>query len=161
MTPAEHARQIERQEFEAECAAIRERAYALLAGKPSRNQQVERWIKRQEPKGSLKPRPPRKAATDKTARTHARKAKLYSAFGHTRTLKEWAEATGLSSHTIRSRLARGWTIEDALTGTVNEAGKRMQKAHRPGVSSNFGPSDGTGAGSTLQASDNITFSEKA
>lgn len=35
--------------------------------------------------------------------------------GETKCLAEWSETTGLTSKTIRGRLARGWTVEDALT----------------------------------------------
>jgi len=152
MTPAERARQIDREEFAAECAAIRQRAYAMLGSNLARGVNLDRWITRKEPKGSIK-RPFRKK--DKTApsssRVRAAGAKLYVAFGHTRTLREWAEATGISRYTIRNRLEIGWTVEDAVSRAV-------QEHRRPGVVSDFSPSKGTGAGSTAQETPNITFS---
>lgn len=118
MTPSERARQIEREEFEAECAAIRQRAYALLAANKPNDQNAARWIKRQEPKSSKKMVKSRKVGVEKAARAHANRAKQYSAFGHTRTLTEWANETGMSRHTIRNRLNIGWSLEDALTRKV-------------------------------------------
>jgi hypothetical protein len=115
MTPAERAQQIDREEFAAECAAIRQRAYALLSGEPVRTATIESWIKRREPKGSIKAR---RSGVDSAARSRATKAKHYTALGQTRTLKEWAIATGMSRNTIRNRLDIGWTIEDAVTRPV-------------------------------------------
>jgi len=121
MTPAERARQIDREEFAAECAAIRQRAYARFGIKPQPDKRVLGWIQRQEPKGTIKPNftPPPKRV-QKARRPYARTAKLYTAFGHTRTLTEWATETGMSRNTIRNRLNIGWTLEDALTREVQK-----------------------------------------
>jgi hypothetical protein len=35
--------------------------------------------------------------------------------GETKTVSEWAVITDMHNNTIRARLARGWTVEDALT----------------------------------------------
>jgi hypothetical protein len=63
----------------------------------------------------------------------------------------------VSPRTVESRVRRGWPLELAES---EPAGARMGRfAHgRPGVSSDFAPSEGTGAGSTAQESPNITFS---
>lgn len=119
MTPAERARQIDREEFTAECAAVRQRAFALLEMEAHRPAHVEHWIKRREPNGSIKPKYLRNAA-DNASRTHAANAKLYTAFNQTRTLRGWAEETGISAHTIRNRLTMGWTVEDAVTRAVQK-----------------------------------------
>jgi hypothetical protein len=124
VTPAERARQIDREEFAAECAAVRQRAYARFKIKPQPDKRVREWIQRQEPKGTIKPNytvPPKGAR--KVSRPYAPDAKLYTAFGHTRTLTGWAAETGMSRNTIRSRLSYGWTLEDALTRSV--------QAHKP------------------------------
>ncbi len=149
MTPAERARQIDREEFAAECAAIRQRAYERV-GMTEREARIDQWIKRKEPKGSMRPRYVRNAVRNAN-RAHAANAKPYTAFGHTRTLTEWATETGMSRNTIRNRLTIGWTLEDALTRAV-------QSHRKPGVVSDFAPSDGTGAGSTAQETPNLTFS---
>lgn len=38
--------------------------------------------------------------------------------GETHSVQEWADITGLSRSTIRGRMNRGWTIEEALTKEV-------------------------------------------
>jgi hypothetical protein len=45
-----------------------------------------------------------------TSRNH-----VLTLHGETRTLAEWAQVTGLHYVAIRARLARGWTVEEALT----------------------------------------------
>lgn len=118
ITLAERARQIDREEFAAECSAVRQRAYARLGMETPRDQLVERWIKRIEPKHSMRKVVQAKVGVAKAARTHSANAKLYTAFGHTRTLTEWQTATGMSKHTIRNRITLGWTVEDAVTRAV-------------------------------------------
>ncbi|MCJ2876532.1 hypothetical protein JUM41_19980 [Rhizobium pusense] len=68
-----------------------------------------------------------------------------------------AREVGIDPRTVDSRLRRGWQLEEALT---IEPGARMGRfAHgKRGVSSDFPPSKGTGAGSTAQETPNITFS---
>lgn len=153
MSPTERARQIDREEFDAECAAIRQRAYMMLGVQPPRDAHIDRWIKRKEPKGGIKPAYRTKVdkAISSSRRVRAANAKLYSAFGKTHSLKEWATETGLSSNTIRNRLNLGWTIEQALTLVP-------QKGVRPGVVDNLPPLRGTGAGSTAQETPNLSFS---
>ncbi len=70
---------------------------------------------------------------------------------------ELAREGGVEPRTVESRLRRGWPLELAL---IEPPGARMGRfAHgRPGVSSDFAPSKGTGAGTTLQETPNITFS---
>lgn len=182
MTPAERARQIDKEEFAAESAAIRQRAYD--------------WLAKQRP--SVKSKPEMRG-----------RAMVYTALGHSRTLKEWAEASGIrmgvisqrihcynwnieqavtqpvgsarlnragrkyvvngvarsvnewakdagvSRHVIYERLAAGWPVEVALT---LPKGSSRPASDKPGVPSNFAPSKGTGAGSTAQETPNITFS---
>lgn len=151
MTPAERARQIDKEEFAAECATVRQRAYARL-DKPSPEAKVREWIKRTEPKrGIWREKMPTKRRTMSFAKANGSKARLYVAFNCTRTLKEWAKETGLSSNTIRNRLNLGWTIEQALTLAPH-------KGLRPGVSSDFPTPRETGGRGTSQETPNITFS---
>lgn len=51
------------------------------------------------------------------------KAKRYEHDGHNLTLAQWAERTGISVHTIRSRLGYGWSIADAVETPVRPRGK--------------------------------------
>jgi hypothetical protein len=154
MTPAERARQIDKEEFAAECAAVRQRAYALFKVKPQCEKRVREWIRRIEPKRSIAKPTQQRNAVEKSTRTHAANAVLHEAFGHKRTLNEWAAETGIATNTIRSRLKYGWTIENALTRTV----QGHKKQRRAGVVSNLSAFEGTGAGSTSQETPNITFS---
>lgn len=78
-------------------------------------------------------------------------AKKYTYQGRTLTVHEWSRLTGLKPTTIGSRIRKGWSVERTLTATRFAQG-------RPGVASDFAPSEGTGAGSTLQESTDITFS---
>lgn len=42
--------------------------------------------------------------------------------GETKTAPEWAETTGINDDAIRQRIARGWTVETALTTPVEKYG---------------------------------------
>jgi hypothetical protein len=66
-----------------------------------------------------------------------------------------AERVGVKPGTIWSRMDRGWTLERALS---EPCGPNNGKSREPGVVSDFAPSEGTGAGSTLQERPNLTFS---
>ncbi|HEV7335548.1 MAG TPA: hypothetical protein VGO06_06225 [Bosea sp. (in: a-proteobacteria)] len=101
MTPAE-AREIEKQEFEAECAAIRQRAYALLRNGPSR------------PSFSPAPTQLEQIAIGKEAA--GPNAQLYSHAGRTMTLDDWAKHLGIPYQTLAHRLRQRWPIERVLTG---------------------------------------------
>jgi len=43
---------------------------------------------------------------------------MLSAFGATRTLPQWAEATGISVHVLRNRVEAGWPIGETLTRPI-------------------------------------------
>lgn len=162
MTPADRARQIDREEFAAECAAVRERA--LVYAENCRKREADKfdaWLNdgktRKEPrKRGILPRHNRNAA-EAASRVNMARAKRYEAFGYARSLREWSEETGLPEGTIRSRLKYGWTLEDALSRDVQFHPRRTA----PGVVSNLQAFQGTGAGSTSQAIPNLEFSQKA
>lgn len=92
--------------------------------------------------------------------------------GITKTIAEWAEGLNLSVSSLQQRLAKGMPLEVALT-TPNMTQKKQsnrltcsdadrQAANTPpGVSDNSLACLGTGAGSTSQATPNITFSKEA
>ncbi|MBX9464101.1 MAG: hypothetical protein KL840_14270 [Aquamicrobium sp.] len=70
------------------------------------------------------------------------------------TINELAGMCGVPEGTLRNRLRRGWTLEQAMnTPTPTQ--------RRRGVVSNFAALKGTGAGSTAQEIPEITFSQKA
>lgn len=54
-------------------------------------------------------------ATGKEQTRNSTKARMLTVNGRTMTLVEWCEATGLNRETIRRRIRRGWTVEEALT----------------------------------------------
>jgi hypothetical protein len=145
VTPAE-AREIDRLEFEAECAAIRQRAYALL---------TQRW--EIAPKFLVEPHTMaqhRDAPPSTTRRPNRFAAKYYCALGLRLTLNEWAAETGIGAGTIRARIESGWTVERAVTEP-----KQVQR-HR-GVVSNQSAIDETGCSSSARERTNISFSEEA
>ncbi|MBB3568740.1 hypothetical protein [Rhizobium sp. BK491] len=157
MTPAERARQIDRQEFEAECVAIRQRAYAMLMRKPARDPRVDQWIKRgMEPAvASFKPQ---MTASNRTVSPNFRRpATMHEAFGREQSLDQWAQEYGIRRGTLRTRLKLGWTLEAALRKPPGQTGRRVHLP-RPGVPSDFAPSRETGAWGTAQETPNITFS---
>ena len=39
---------------------------------------------------------------------------VFTVGGESRTIREWSEATGISQNTIYARLARGWSVEEAV-----------------------------------------------
>lgn len=133
MTPAE-AREIDRREFEAECKAIRQRAYALV-GK-ARPRLATMPANQSSNHGPVGPTP-----------------SLFFHHGKMMSLREWSRYLGVKHSTLLRRIREGWPIELALT-SENFRGRR-------GVVSNFASSEGTGGGSSAQETPEITFSEKA
>lgn len=114
MTTAE-AEEIDRLEFEAECAAIRERAYAIVKSHRDKKQQTETISAELNEALDAKPYITRYEPRKKTP-GHA--PKLYTAHGKTLTIRQWSAETGISVGTLRFRLAHGWTMEDAVTRPV-------------------------------------------
>ena len=78
--------------------------------------------------------------------------------GKSHTLREWADLLGIKYGTLCARIARLGSVDAAI-----DQGRslRPRRGQAPGVSSNFVPSQGTGAGSTAQESAQIDFSGKA
>lgn len=60
---------------------------------------------------------------EKVAASLRRRSIHITAFGETKTLKEWAQAAGISKMTIRGRLATGMSAEQAVTLPLHQ-GKR-------------------------------------
>jgi hypothetical protein len=59
-------------------------------------------------------------ATRKAQANNRRCSRLIEFNGQIRTLKQWAEQTGIHWGTIVDRLNRGWTAEDALTKPIRQ-----------------------------------------
>ncbi|MBO0141598.1 hypothetical protein JZX87_10555 [Agrobacterium sp. Ap1] len=192
MSSDAHARQIDKQEFEAASRAALQRALAY--SKKCRKQErqlVRAWIKdkKQPVKSSFifSGRPPATHTINGVTRTFAqwanhlgltrdglasrierfgsleasvakgkavnvgRRPVILEFEGRSLPLSQWAVITGLKPATIHCRLNAGWSVADTLTTCLHGT---------PGVSSDFMPVEGTGAGSTVQETPNITFSGK-
>ena len=65
-------------------------------------------------------------ATKEEQDDNKKNATIISALGRTQTLRSWAQETGLSTHAIRSRIRRGWSVEKALT-TPSKGSPRYSK----------------------------------
>lgn len=48
--------------------------------------------------------------------------------GETRTLSEWARLGGFGESTVRARLRRGWSPEDAVTQSLRDGGHPLARA---------------------------------
>lgn len=150
MTPAERARLIDQQEFEAECRAIRARAlaYARSCQKQERRR-VKAWI--DAPEVIAIHEVPDFNKVHLKART--KRAKLHEVNGEALTLDQWALRIGKSKSALQQRIQKLGSLEAALA--FKPTGRWA------GVSSDFAPSEGTGAGSTAQETPEITFPEEA
>lgn len=110
MTPAQ-ARAIDRQEFEAEAAALRQRAYLLVGKSLNRPQHMAVSVGISLPENT-------------PVRRVGRKAKTYTAHGITRTAAEWSAATGIPAATIVHRIRKGMPIEQAVSTKVGRGRRR-------------------------------------
>ncbi|MGN7960887.1 hypothetical protein [Brucella sp. 22210] len=115
MTPQERARLIDKQEFEAECKAIRERAYALYQRGKKRSSRVQASINRGATQGVSWRQP--LTATQKRPEKSWRRGpigKQYTYQGRTMNAKQWADLIGMSVGAFKSRLSKGYTLEQAI-----------------------------------------------
>lgn len=49
----------------------------------------------------------------------------YTAYGETKTLKEWADDIGVSTSALRRRVRRRGSVEDAIDLSINRSKRRM------------------------------------
>lgn len=151
MTP-EAAREIDRLEFEADCRAARERAFALIAERHGEERaRVLRWIKNERPKERFIPKPS-KIKADRKPSGFA--AKLHTIGGLAYTRREWADHLGISLAALTGRVHRTGSLEAAVA-----MGGPRRRAPTPGVGKNFDAPKGTGGGSVAQDIPQIEFSE--
>lgn len=84
---------------------------ADVGPRPNRSSTLDRYPNRS---GNYEPGNVRWAtATEQAANT--RSARLLTMNGATRSMAGWARRTGLSRQTISTRLANGWSVDEALT----------------------------------------------
>ncbi|UXN61722.1 hypothetical protein [Phyllobacterium zundukense] len=105
---------------------------------------------------------PLRGITDRLRVSRKNIAKLYECDGRALSLRQWSVVTGIPHQTLYARLSYGWSIERAIHEPQhrhNPSRVLASNDNTPGVVSNFTPSQGTGAGSTLQETPEITFSE--
>jgi lambda repressor-like predicted transcriptional regulator len=134
MTTAE-AKEIDRLEFEAECAAIRERAYAIVQSHKDKKHHTESISAELNEALDEKPYITRHEPRKKTP---GHVPKLYTAHGKTLTIAQWSEETGISVGTLRFRLAHGWTMEDAVTRPVGSRLKDTPDEQRKRIGASRG-----------------------
>ncbi len=106
--------------------------------------------------GKLQPKP--KSTSDRKGSSKGRQPTLFEFEGERRSVDQWAHLTGMKAKTIRNRLDKGWSMEQVISTPVLKYAFKAND-NTPGVVSNFPASQGTGAGSTLQETPEITFSE--
>ena len=85
-------------------------------------------IDRIQVNGNYEPSNCRWADTD-TQANNKQDTRLYTYKGETKSMKQWAKASGISYYTLRNRLDRGWTIADALEKDVRPT-ERASEADR-------------------------------
>ncbi|MBM3089253.1 hypothetical protein GFB56_00265 [Ensifer sp. T173] len=145
MTPAERARQIDQQEFAAECKAARDRAFAYVKQcRKLEKDSVGSWIAEE------------RTVVNKVNQLQiSDRAHRHTVNGQTRTLIEWASIVGITPQALLHRRRKLGSMAAAIA--FQPTGRWAKPA--PGVVSNLPTSKGTGAGSTAQESPEITFSE--
>jgi hypothetical protein len=154
MTPAERARQIDQEEFAAECKAVRERAIVYAQQKRDERRRDLLVTVYGEAGKSMPLYPNVKDDTPKYGITYA---------GLTLTRHEWAKRLGISAGTLKFRIGKHGAEAAIAMGGKQRVGRPPKRANdnAPGVVSNFCPIEGTGAGRHLQESPEITFHGKA
>lgn len=148
MTPAERAREIDRQEFEAESKAVLKRALAYSQRKRKEERARVMGVAI-EVTGDFNQTPPP---------SFGRKPKLYTYGTETRTAAEWALHLGLKLGTFTARMRK-----NGLAGAINYQPPWQRKKQQASLKSNRGASADlpasweTGGRGTAQETPNIGF----
>lgn len=135
MTPAE-AREIDRLEFEAERAAIRQRAYALVRQPNAKAQPVAPVTQARPSMPIVEQRPKPVVKPASTARQHVkssspigRPAYRYTAHGVTLPLTEWAVRLNMTVSGLHQRIHKGWTFEEIVSTPRGQRRPSKMVAH--------------------------------
>jgi hypothetical protein len=119
MSPAENARLLDLKEFAEDCAAARQRAYALLTERREQDRDaVRRCIGRTNVLPSETPivvaERPITVKPAKVKRKPGIVAQLYTINGVSMTRREWAESVGITASALAIRVHRLGSLEAAL-----------------------------------------------
>ncbi|KQS64519.1 hypothetical protein ASG39_11225 [Rhizobium sp. Leaf371] len=131
MTPAERARLVDQEEFAAECAAIRQRAYAAVVQRQEAlKAKLDRWLDRTSMTTTPAQKPkPLSAVTEpkRERRKPGTKPRLYTAFGVSKSRSEWAADMGVSVDTLATRMHRLGSLEAALNDMASRPTGNRQR----------------------------------
>ncbi|AEH79575.1 hypothetical protein SM11_chr2321 [Sinorhizobium meliloti SM11] len=133
MTPAERARLIDKQEFAAECAAVRHRAFAYVERRrQDTRKEIANWLSREPVKLTFKPRvpkvkpapAPKPAVPSVPLANPDKEPKRLTVDGLSLTRREWAYHLGITYNALNTRISRLGSLEAAV---------RHKSARRSGV----------------------------
>lgn len=114
MTPAKRARLIDKQEFEAECRAVRQRVYARLGIKDAEEHALVRRsmaipVARAE-SPFQRQRETRRAEPKPTQRTRDANGQLHTVAGRTLTRRQWAEELGITYNNMNQKVHKHGSV---------------------------------------------------
>ncbi|SIP96920.1 hypothetical protein SAMN05880582_101208 [Rhizobium sp. RU20A] len=130
-TPAERARQIDREEFAAECTAIRQRAFDRLS-QPLRmdatvRASIERGTRKLTWNGKINaPKPKRSRPTGPAPREH-------QVMGVSLTVQQWADRLGITVNTLHQRAHRQGGMAAAIINHIERHGDDCLKGNPHGT----------------------------
>jgi hypothetical protein len=150
MTAAE-ASEIDRLEFEAERAALRQRAAEIIGAHQARIRALAEVLAGLDNSSAATAAEPKRPNTFNRSQRGVR-GKGYTHAGLTLTISEWADRLGIPANRLAYRITKGWPLSEALTST----NRRGKPRHR-GVVNDFASSNGTGVGSIARETVNIDF----
>lgn len=129
MMPAEHARLIDKQEFEAECQAVRNRVLDCISIKQAEDRaRVQRFIEKPIPPGVFQRsltgcRPaaseaPKPSYQRKVNRLPTRNAGIHAIAGMSLTRRQWAEELGITYNAMNQAVHRLGSVEAVVRSRI-------------------------------------------
>ena len=114
MTPAERARLIDKQEFEAECRAVRQRVYARLGIKQAEDRaRVQSVMATPVRPGVFQHRLAAKSAAPKPKKKRQRcvAGQIHTVAGRSLTRRQWADEIGITMNNMHQRVHKHGSVE--------------------------------------------------
>lgn len=108
MTPAERARLIDKQEFEAECRAVRERVFARLGIKQAEERAHVQSTMAIPVKPAFVKRP---VAAQRPKRSRDKNGQLHTIAGRTLTRQQWAAELGITYNAMNQAVHKHGSVE--------------------------------------------------